>query len=243
MGSSEKRPPLHLLANDAAYYSACACHREWHHLAAAGHDASQTIQAREYVKRSFYAQMLNEDCAPAPSVDRVNYIIVNGTRQDIADGQPGVQFVLDVGIIDTSTCQPLTGVLAEVWHANATGDYDDSSLRGAAVSGENGIVEFQTIFPGFTSEGANHINIAIHSGNTMDSTIVYTGRVFFTDFWTDVISKADNYTGNTHQRILNADDPNFTTASGSGFNPVVDVVSIEDDWPAGVIGYITVAIA
>jgi len=58
----------------------------------------------------------------------------------------------------------------------------------------------------------------------MGSTIVHTGRLFFTDPWTDIISKADNYTENTHTRTLNDDDPHFATAKSNGYDPIVEYV-------------------
>jgi protocatechuate 3,4-dioxygenase beta subunit len=46
----------------------------------------------------------------------------------MTEGQPGVLFWLDVGILDMATCEPLENVLVYFWHCNATGSY--SSFTG-----------------------------------------------------------------------------------------------------------------
>lgn len=36
-------------------------------------------------------------------------------RQDIREGQPGVPLSLEIGVIDIDTCDPLEGVLVDIW--------------------------------------------------------------------------------------------------------------------------------
>jgi len=44
-------------------------------------------------------------------------------RQDLREDQQGVDLTLDIGVMDTTTCTPLTGAFVELWNANATGIY------------------------------------------------------------------------------------------------------------------------
>lgn len=44
-------------------------------------------------------------------------------RQDMSEDQPGVPLILDVGVLDMDTCEPLEGVMVDFWHCNATGSY------------------------------------------------------------------------------------------------------------------------
>ncbi|KAF9024142.1 aromatic compound dioxygenase [Hymenopellis radicata] len=162
-------------------------------------------------------------------------------QQDVSDGQAGIAFTLDIGIMDTTSCQPLSGVLVELWSSNATGQYG-SFLRGATTTASNGIAEFQTIFPGYASDGANHFSIAVHATSSMSSPVIHTGQLFFTDRWTDVVSMTADYQGNTNQRMVNSQDPNFAAANGGGYSAIVNVLSIYDDWPEGIIGDITVGV-
>lgn len=139
--------------------------------------------------------------------------------------------------------------------ANALGNYG-SFLRGGFATSSNGVAQFQTIFPGFASDGANHINLMIHTSSSISGSVAHVGQVFFTDQWTNIIGMYQNYASNTHSRMLNSQDPNYKTATSSGYNPIVEFVSpfnlrlymsdphfsiesIHDDWPEGVIGTIS----
>ncbi|KAK7472060.1 hypothetical protein VKT23_000173 [Stygiomarasmius scandens] len=197
------------------------------------------------VKRSFYDHMLNEICVLSPEIARSDWVPMSSSlvRQDVTEGQPGVPFTLDIGILDVTTCQPVSGAMVEIWSPNQVGDYGQTFLRGAFQSGDNGIAEFQTIFPGYTSDGANHINLSVHVGDsTSQNTVAHNGQVFFTDPWTNIIGKSSGYSQNTHARVMNAQDPNYVAANSDGYTAVVDIEEIQDDWPAGIIGYITVGV-
>ncbi|THU91838.1 aromatic compound dioxygenase [Dendrothele bispora CBS 962.96] len=201
-------------------------------------------EKRDQMKRSFYQTMPNQVCLLSPEVSRKNWTAIDSSliRQDVTEGQSGISLLLDIGILDVTTCRPVSGAMVEVWSANQVGEYGETFLRGAYKSEANGIVEFNTIFPGYTSDGANHINIAVHSGGSMNDQIVHTGQVFFTDPWTNIISRSTGYNQNKHTRVMNAQDSNFVAANRNGYNAIVDILSIQDDWPTGVIGYITVGI-
>ncbi|KAJ8518755.1 hypothetical protein ONZ45_g4209 [Pleurotus djamor] len=197
-------------------------------------------EKRDLGKRTFYNNIQNVTCVASPDAPRVNYVANPTVRTDVTDGQTGVPMILDVGVMDISTCRPLANTMVEVWSANAQGNYG-SFLRGATATSSSGIAEFQTIFPGFSSGAANHINLLVHQ-ESMSSPVAHVGQVFFTDRWTDVVTMQSPYNANTHARMMNAQDPNYATATKSGYSPIVDIESIQDDWPEGVIGYITVGV-
>lgn len=150
--------------------------------------------------------------------------------------------ILDIGVVDVTTCQPMSNVMVEVWSSNALGDYGSTFLRGAFPSTDYGIAEFQTLFPGYTSDGANHINLIIHTSNSLPGSISHIGQVFFTDRWTDVVAMTSPYNQNMNHRVLNAQDSNYAKANRQGYNAIVDIESVHDDWPEGITGYITVGV-
>ncbi|KAJ4485764.1 aromatic compound dioxygenase [Lentinula aciculospora] len=194
--------------------------------------------------RSIYPTMPNEICVLAPEIAKENYVLSGSVvRNDVTDGEAGVPLTMDIGVLDMSTCQPLPNAMVEIWSTNAQGEYSSTALRGAYPSAANGIAEIQTIFPGFNSEGANHMNIAVHSGDSMNSSTSHTGRVFFTDGWTNIISMSSlPYQNNPNIRTLDLNDPVYVEANSNGYTAVVDIEEIEDDWPEGIVGYITVGI-
>ncbi|KAJ6520150.1 aromatic compound dioxygenase [Mycena sanguinolenta] len=213
-----------------------------------------SVEAREYSlarrgarglsKRTFYSEMLNTTCVLAPETPSEDYIPNPPIRVDVTENLPGVLFTVDIGVLNTVTCQPLTDVVVEIWSPNAVGDYGTTFLRGATTTASNGIAEFRTIFPGYTSDSANHLNILVHSTSSESSSAAHYGRLFFTDPWTDIIGMYTNYNQNTNSRVLNAHDPIFAEANRNGFNSIIDVESIGDDWadPEGIVGYITVGV-
>ncbi|KAJ7166120.1 aromatic compound dioxygenase [Mycena filopes] len=200
----------------------------------------QRREARGLAKRTFYPNMLNLTCVGAPETVRQNYA-TPPILSDITGGQPGVAFTLDIGVMDTTTCKPLPNVMVELWGPNAVGTYGNW-LRGATLTASNGIAEFQTIFPGYTTGAANHLNLLVHPTTSESSGVAHVGQLFFSDPWTDIIGQYTNYNLNKNSRMRNAADPNFAAANKNGFNALVDVEEIHDDWPEGIIGYITVGV-
>ncbi|KAJ6499822.1 aromatic compound dioxygenase [Mycena vulgaris] len=199
-------------------------------------------EARGLAKRTFYTQMLNLTCILSAEATLDDYIPNPPVRVDITESQPGVALTLDIGVMDTTTCTPLPNVMVELWGPNAVGEYGSTFLRGAVQSASNGIAEFQTIFPGYTSDAANHLNILVHPSASESSGTVHVGQLFFPDSWTKFIGMYTNYNLNTHTRMENAADPAFVAANNNGVNSIVDLESIHDDWPEGIIGYITVGV-
>ncbi|KAK7058525.1 hypothetical protein VNI00_002161 [Paramarasmius palmivorus] len=212
-------------------------------------DCSAEVQAfnlarrekRSLDKRQGWPTLQNLTCVLAPEVPRNNWVANAPLRQDVREGQDGVDLLLDIGLMDVTTCQPLPNAMVEIWSPNLVGQYGDTFLRGAFAANSGGIAEFQTKFPGFTSTGANHINIMVHPGSQSGS-VAHVGQLFFTDRWTDIVSMYQGYAANTNTRIKNDQDTNYVAANKGGFKSLVDLVSIQDDWPEGMLGYITVGV-
>lgn len=71
-----------------------------------------------------YKKIVNSTCILAPDVTEGPYYINNEmVRQNLTDGQRGVELILDIGVIDIETCKPLKNAFVELWMANATGVY------------------------------------------------------------------------------------------------------------------------
>ncbi|QRW15659.1 intradiol ring-cleavage dioxygenase [Rhizoctonia solani] len=87
-----------------------------------------------------YSTIQNSTCVTAPEVTEGPYYVNNEyLRQDISEDQDGVPLVLDIGVIDVTTCQPLDQALVEIWHCNATGQYSGfTSAQLDLPSGGNG---------------------------------------------------------------------------------------------------------
>ncbi|PFH47561.1 hypothetical protein AMATHDRAFT_151801 [Amanita thiersii Skay4041] len=71
------------------------------------------------------SEMQNNTCVLTPIVTEGPYYHREGhpIRQNIAENELGLLLLLDIGVIDVNTCQPLPNVLVDIWQANATGYY------------------------------------------------------------------------------------------------------------------------
>ncbi|KAJ7062771.1 aromatic compound dioxygenase [Mycena amicta] len=198
-------------------------------------------EARGLAKRTFYSQMLNLTCVLSPENSIPSTYVANPPIRSAlnVNNAPGVELIVDIGVMDTTTCKPLSNAMVELWGPNAVGQYSTTALRGAIATASNGIAEFQTIFPGFTAGAANHLNILVHQTGSESSSVAHVGQLFFYDSWNEFIGAYTNYNQNTNPRMLNANDPNFVAASKNGVNPIIDTESINDDWPEGALSHAT----
>lgn len=91
--------------------------------------------------------------------ERPYYLRDDYVRQDLREDQNGTTLYLDIGVLDISSCQPVTDAFVEIWGSNAQGDYSafvnaprgsspvgtkttrNNFLRGGYSVNENGIVE------------------------------------------------------------------------------------------------------
>ena len=132
-------------------------------------------------------------------------------RKDITEGKSGVPLTLRLTVVDaTDGCTPVPGAAVEIWHCDAWGYYsgyttanpggsapaesedgstaDDATyLRGYQIANANGIVKFETIFPGWYTPRTCHIHVKVHTGGEKEDgtygggKVNHTGQFFFGD--------------------------------------------------------------
>lgn len=97
-------------------------------------------------------------------------------RQDVSEGYPGLPMRLGFRILD-SACVPVVGARLDIWHTGNTGLYSGGPIdfctgadadaiahlyfRGSQVSDENGVLTFDTCFPGAYDGRALHIHLQV----------------------------------------------------------------------------------
>lgn len=71
----------------------------------------------------YYEILQNDTCVLTPEVTAGPYVWPRSQtlRQDMSEGQDGIPFYLDIGVLDMATCEPLSNALVDLWHCNATG--------------------------------------------------------------------------------------------------------------------------
>ncbi len=122
-----------------------------------------------------------QSAGPHPTIEQLD-------RRDITEGYPGHPLRLGLRVVDGG-CQPVAGARVEIWHADASGDYSSyedggsgkdegagtTFLRGSQTADDDGIVEFQTIYPGWYEGRAIHIHVIA----SVDGEAVLTTQLYF----------------------------------------------------------------
>ncbi|KAH0443818.1 extracellular dioxygenase [Colletotrichum camelliae] len=150
---------------------------------------------RELLQRDslHYTTIQNDTCVLAPDTVWGPYGVDGEmVRHDLRETQGGLDFYLDIGVIDIETCEPLSGTALTIWNCNATGSYssftgidpdsaelmdnwtkrtdgttdDETFLRGIQVTDQNGIVEYLTKFPGYYITRTTHIHVTAQTNIT-----------------------------------------------------------------------------
>lgn len=123
-------------------------------------------------------------------------------RRDITEGYPGHRLHLGLRVVD-GECVPVAGAAVEVWHTDATGDYsaftdngggkDEAEgttfLRGTQTAGDDGIVKFTTVYPGWYRGRAVHIHVRVHR----DDAVALTSQVYFDEAYTEAVFATGEY--------------------------------------------------
>ena len=149
-------------------------------------------------------------------------------RADITEGtQTGVATTVRLQIVDAA-CKPIEGARVDIWHCNAVGLYSgyanqtggvdttgQTFLRGTQFAGASGIVEFETIYPGWYAGRTTHIHFKVF----LDEKTVLTGQIFFPDALSQFIyQNVPPYKDHGHDRdVLNANDNIAAQATRASF--------------------------
>lgn len=68
-----------------------------------------------------YPTIQNDTCILIPEVTAGPYVWPQSDtlRQDMSEGQAGIPIYLDIGVLDTNTCEPAPNVLIDLWHCES----------------------------------------------------------------------------------------------------------------------------
>ena len=83
-----------------------------------------------------------------------------------ADVNNGTRLVV-TGAVVTTSCQPVSRALIDVWQADASGNYDNSGyrLRGHLYTDATGRYRFETVVPGLYPGRTRHIHVKVQAPN------------------------------------------------------------------------------
>ncbi|MEV5953474.1 intradiol ring-cleavage dioxygenase [Streptomyces sp. NPDC051987] len=157
-------------------------------------------------------------------------------RKDITEGKAGVPLTLRLTVVDaTDGCTPVKGAAVEIWHCDAWGYYsgyttanpggsapaeseegdsadDNTYLRGYQIGDADGVVKFETIFPGWYTPRTCHIHVKVHTGGEKEDgsyeggKVNHTGQLFFADDIAEKVFALEPYAKHTGDYTVLAED-------------------------------------
>lgn len=211
----------------------------------------------------------NSSCILTPDVTQGPYYVGGEyVRSNVIEDQVGVDTVIDYQVIDVDTCEPVPNVYLEMWHCNATGVYsgivasgngdssdstniDKTFLRGIQETDDNGVAQFQTLFPGHYTSRATHIHILIHQNATLypngtlgnDVTTSHVGQAFFDQAIITEVELTAPYNTSTQDLTTNADDSILSSETATdGVDPMFEYTYLGDSVTDGLFAWISFGI-
>ncbi|CAG7988724.1 unnamed protein product [Penicillium salamii] len=200
-------------------------------------------------------------CILGPDVTQGPYYVTGElVRENISEDQEGVPLFMDIQLINTNTCEPIPEIYTDLWHCNSTGVYSgivasgngDSSdelninstyLRGIQESDANGVVHFQTTFPGHYTSRATHIHVLANGtiSGLYTSSSSYVGQIFFDQDLITAVEKVSPYSTNTQELTTNAED-SILSEEADTIDPFMEYVYLGDDVSDGIFAWISLGI-
>ena len=169
-------------------------------------------------------------------------------RSNVTEDQDAISMHLDMQFVDTATCGPVSGLLIDIWAANATGVYSGISTssgqgglnstfgRGFQQTNRDGVVEFDTYFPGHYDGRATHEHVVAHANSAILSNGTYTGgrvehigQLFFDESLRSAVEATYPYSSNTAEVTSNDDDMWAPTQADNDYDPFPEWMYVGDD--------------
>ena len=163
-------------------------------------------------------------------------------RSNVVENIKGVPVHLEMQFVDTTTCKPATNLLIDIWSCNPAGQYSgvqaqgqgglqSTYLRGVQPTNKDGVVNFDTLFPGHYSGRATHEHIITHTGATILANGSYSGgkishlsQFFYDQSLVDAVEKLAPYSSNTIPRTSNAQDGFTGYSATAAYDPFPEYI-------------------
>ena len=203
--------------------------------------------------RTANAEETAPSAAPAPATQPVGactllpqavegpfYFDPKLVRADIAEDRPGAPVQLELRIIESGPCTPISNVRVDIWHADAAGAYSgydrqgdrgdvstkgNTFLRGTQIANDDGRVTFRTVYPGWYPGRTPHIHVKVF----LDQTTLVTGQIYFPDTLSEKIyTTRAPYNVRSHADTTNATDFLFREGEKEGGGIVLAIAEEAD---------------
>ncbi len=139
----------------------------------------------------------------------------------------------------------LQGCNATGFYSGIDADYKDTWLRGLQPTNSDGVVYFETLFPGHYTGRAPHVHVMTHvhavvlpNGTIFDRLATHCGQFFFDQDLNNAVEARKPYSLSPIRMVLNKDD-SFLLNEATNSDPFFDWAWINATSPqAGVLAWI-----
>lgn len=206
----------------------------------------------------------NTSCVLSPEItDGPYYVVGEYMRSNVIESEfcDGVPVFLEVQYVDVNTCDPVPQVAVDIWNCNATGIYsgvesgqaglNTTFLRGIQLSDHDGVVQFETIFPGHYEGRAVHTHLLSHTNATLmpngtisvwDAPVAHIGQLFWPESLRETIEELAPYNTNTVEVTTNAEDMWSVLQADESYDPFPQFVYLGEDVSDGLFAWIQIGI-
>ncbi|KAH8692910.1 Intradiol ring-cleavage dioxygenase [Talaromyces proteolyticus] len=210
----------------------------------------------------------NTSCILTPSiVSGPYYVWGEHIRKNVVEDKwcDGIDLHLEVQYIDFNTCKPVPGLWVDHWSANASGIYsgidiaaneaadgwNSTYLRGVQPTDKDGVVNFDSIFPGHYHGRATHTHLLVHSNVTVNpngtlevgtGAISHVGQLFYNTVLRNAVEKTYPYNTNTQPVVTNEEDRFTPGQADNDYDPFPEFLYLGDDITDGLFAWIQVGI-
>lgn len=115
-----------------------------------------------------------ETAGPFPTLSPATLV-----RSNIIGTRTGVAFTINITVKSVSSCNPVSGIMVDIWHCDKDGNYSQYGgttmqpadyrsqdfLRGRQTSDASGNISFTSIFPGWYTSRATHIHVHVYDAS------------------------------------------------------------------------------
>jgi hypothetical protein len=167
---------------------------------------------------------------------------------------------LELQFVDVTTCKALQPLVVDVWSCNATGVYSGVSaygegglaatfLRGVQQTDADGVVNFDTIFPGHYSGRATHEHVLTHTGATINPNGTFSGghishlsQLFFDPALINAVEATAPYNTNKIPHTTNDADGFTGYAASAAYDPFPEYIQLGNSLSSGLFVWHTFGI-
>lgn len=141
-------------------------------------------------------------------------------RRDIKEGRPGTRLRLRLQVVGAGDCAPSPRARVDIWHCDPSGVYSGYEsersagqkwLRGTQLADARGVVEFETLYPGWYEGRATHVHCKVLTPDGRE----IASQIYFPDALSDQVYADGAYRGRSGRRVLNGEDGIFRQPGGT----------------------------